>query len=111
LLFRRELSSVDAMIRNFIDGEWVEGMEGGTFQSINPANTAEGFRFGNGLSPQVDVGPVVGEARMEKILRHIETGQKEGAKLVIAGPEKPSGSFRSPLFNGYGVTCGRPCRT
>ena len=32
---------MDAMFKNFIDGEWVEGAEGRTFQSINPADTAE----------------------------------------------------------------------
>lgn len=46
---------------------------------------ASRLRLGNGLLPKTDVGPVVSNAQMEKVLSYIDIGKKEGAKLLIGG--------------------------
>ena len=43
------------------------------------------LRLGNGLDRKTDVGPVVNETQMKRILDYIEIGKKEGAELVTGG--------------------------
>ncbi|MFI5449791.1 MAG: aldehyde dehydrogenase family protein [Candidatus Bathyarchaeia archaeon] len=43
------------------------------------------LKVGNGLDASVDVGPVVSEAQMQKIIGYIESGEECGAKLVVGG--------------------------
>ncbi|HEX2712197.1 MAG TPA: aldehyde dehydrogenase family protein [Candidatus Acidoferrales bacterium] len=50
---------------------------------------ARKFKVGNGLEPNVDMGPAVDEAQMKTDLRYIEIGKKE-AKLQLGG-ERLSG--------------------
>jgi acyl-CoA reductase-like NAD-dependent aldehyde dehydrogenase len=45
---------------------------------------------GNGLEQGVEMGPAASEAELEKDLRYIELGKKEGAKL-LSGGARPSG--------------------
>ena len=47
------------------------------------------------LDPATTFGAVINEAHMEKVLRYIESGQAEGAKLVLGGNQirKESGGF------------------
>jgi len=44
-----------------------------------------------GIDHDAFVGPVVNAAQKQRILKHIETGLKEGATLVTGGLEKPDG--------------------
>jgi alpha-ketoglutaric semialdehyde dehydrogenase len=46
---------------------------------------AEGLKLGNGLDEDVDVGPVINRAALEKIHSYTEIGKDEGAKLVTGG--------------------------
>jgi aldehyde dehydrogenase (NAD+) len=46
---------------------------------------AEKMRLGNGLDDDVDVGPVINEAALEKIHSYTQIGKDEGAKLVTGG--------------------------
>ncbi|HEY9687207.1 MAG TPA: aldehyde dehydrogenase family protein [Coleofasciculaceae cyanobacterium] len=43
------------------------------------------LKTGYGLNPEVQIGPVVNESAMKKILEYIEIGKKEGAELVTGG--------------------------
>ncbi len=43
------------------------------------------MKTGNPLEETTDVGPVIDAAAMESILKYVETGKKEGAKLEIGG--------------------------
>jgi aldehyde dehydrogenase (NAD+) len=49
------------------------------------AKRAERIRVGDGLSNDVDMGPVVSESELEKDLNYLEIGKKDGAKLVCGG--------------------------
>jgi acyl-CoA reductase-like NAD-dependent aldehyde dehydrogenase len=46
---------------------------------------AEKMRLGNGLDDEVDVGPVINEAALEKIHSYTQIGKDEGATLVTGG--------------------------
>lgn len=61
------------------------------------------IRVGNGLAEGVDMGPVVGEREMNKILNYIQVGVNEGAKLILGGkrligPEYSKGFFIEPTI-------------
>ena len=49
------------------------------------------LRLGNGLLKETDVGPLVNEAQMEKVLRYIKIGSDEGARLVVGGKRYQEG--------------------
>jgi alpha-ketoglutaric semialdehyde dehydrogenase len=46
---------------------------------------AEQMRLGNGLDEDVDVGPVINKAALEKIHSYTQIGKDEGAKLLTGG--------------------------
>ncbi|MCS7145527.1 MAG: aldehyde dehydrogenase family protein [Aigarchaeota archaeon] len=61
------------------------------------------IRVGNGLVEGVEMGPVVGERELNKILDYIQVGLNEGAKLVLGGrkltgPEHSKGYFVEPTI-------------
>lgn len=59
---------------------------------------ASKLRIGNGLHKETDVGPVINEAQMEKVLRYIEIGKEEGAKLIIGGKAYKEGECAKGYF-------------
>jgi alpha-ketoglutaric semialdehyde dehydrogenase len=48
------------------------------------------LRVGNGLSQQTDVGPLINKAAQDKVSKYVETGKREGARLLIGGQIPPS---------------------
>jgi aldehyde dehydrogenase (NAD+) len=62
------------------------------------AAEADKTRPGDPTDPNSHIGPVISEIQYNKIQRLIETGSKEGAKIVAGGPGKPEG-----LETGYFV--------
>jgi aldehyde dehydrogenase (NAD+) len=46
---------------------------------------AKRLRLGDGLKGETDVGPVVNEQQLKKVLGYIQTGQEEGARLMTGG--------------------------
>jgi alpha-ketoglutaric semialdehyde dehydrogenase len=60
---------------------------------------AQTLRIGNGLSKNVDMGPVINEDAVEKILGYIEIGQNEdGATLHHGGHRLDKGEHRHGYF-------------
>ena len=60
---------------------------------------ARNLRVGNGLDPKTDVGPVINEAAVEKIMSYIEIGQKEDkAKLACGGNRLTNGQYSRGFF-------------
>jgi 4-guanidinobutyraldehyde dehydrogenase / NAD-dependent aldehyde dehydrogenase len=66
----------------------------------------ESWRPGHPLDPATTVGALVDQTQMEAVLRYIEIGQAEGARLVLGGRQvmqESGGLFVEPtLFNGVG---------
>ncbi|REJ16940.1 MAG: aldehyde dehydrogenase [Bacillaceae bacterium] len=46
---------------------------------------AKKIKVGSGDDPNTEMGPLVSQEHMEKVLRYIELGKQEGAKLVCGG--------------------------
>jgi aldehyde dehydrogenase (NAD+) len=46
---------------------------------------ARALRVGDGLDPEVDVGPVVSESQLRSVHEYVEIGRAEGARLVCGG--------------------------
>ncbi len=43
------------------------------------------LKIGNGLDPDIDIGPIISRAQYQKIMDYIEIGQEEGATLHAGG--------------------------
>jgi aldehyde dehydrogenase (NAD+) len=60
---------------------------------------AKTLRVGNGLDPNTEVGPVINQKQMEKILGYIEIGQKEDkATLACGGNKLTKGDYSRGFF-------------
>ncbi len=59
---------------------------------------ARRLRLGNGLKRETDVGPLINEDQMEKVLRYIKIGQEEGAKLLTGGRAYREGECSKGYF-------------
>ena len=58
---------------------------------------AEQLKIGDGLDENIDMGPLINAAAREKVLRYIDIGKREGARLLTGGSIYESGS----CANGY----------
>ncbi len=56
------------------------------------------LRVGNGLDPEVDVGPVIHEGQLKKIHQFVEIGKKEGARLLCGGEILREGELAKGWF-------------
>lgn len=64
---------------------------------------ASAFRIGNGLDPQVTLGPVANDAQYRKVRDMIEVGKAEGLRIVLGADNldsvlPPSGYFVAPTI-------------
>jgi aldehyde dehydrogenase (NAD+) len=60
---------------------------------------AKRLKVGNGLDAKTEVGPVINQAAMEKILSYIEIGQKEDkATLACGGNRLTKGDYKNGYF-------------
>ena len=56
------------------------------------------LRVGNGLDPKVDMGPAVSERQRESVLKYVEIGKQEGAKLLCGGEKLSGGTLSKGWF-------------
>lgn len=60
---------------------------------------AKNLKVGNGLDPSVEMGPVINEQAVEKILGYIEIGKnQDGAKLACGGHRLTEGEYSKGYF-------------
>ena len=64
---------------------------------------AEKLRIGNGLDPQIEMGPLVNKGRVKAVHDYTELGEREGAKLLTGGSpfsdaETSNGAFYQPTI-------------
>lgn len=55
------------------------------------------IKIGDGLDETVEMGPLINQAAREKVLRYIDIGKREGARLLTGGAVHETGS----CANGY----------
>ncbi|MFZ0015282.1 MAG: betaine-aldehyde dehydrogenase, partial [Acidimicrobiia bacterium] len=58
----------------------------------------EKMRIGDPLDPDTQVGALISEEHMEKVLTYIEAGKRSGARLVTGGERAITGSLASGWF-------------
>ncbi|MDF0593644.1 NAD-dependent succinate-semialdehyde dehydrogenase [Methanotrichaceae archaeon M04Ac] len=58
----------------------------------------EQLRIGDGLDPEVDLGPIFSEAQREKTEAHIADAQKKGARILFGGRRPEGEKFRRGFF-------------
>jgi aldehyde dehydrogenase (NAD+) len=56
------------------------------------------LRVGNGLQEEVEMGPCVSERQRESVLRYVEIGRKEGARLLCGGEKLTEGALARGWF-------------
>src|SRR6266566_2432210 len=59
---------------------------------------AEKLRIGDGLNPDVDMGPLVNTGRVQAVQEYAEIGKQEGATLVLGGFPLTGGDYREGAF-------------
>jgi aldehyde dehydrogenase (NAD+) len=59
---------------------------------------ASRLSLGDGLRRETDVGPVVNESQFKKVLRYIDIGKEEGAKLILGGKARRYGETSKGYF-------------
>ena len=64
---------------------------------------AEKLKIGNGLDPQIDMGPLVNKGRVKAVHEYTQVGRQEGAKLLFGGDaisdeEHSRGAFYRPTI-------------
>lgn len=58
----------------------------------------EKFRVGNGMDPETDMGPSIDENQMNIVLKYIEIGKSEGARLLKGGKRLLDGEYAKGYF-------------
>src|SRR3972149_4543022 len=59
---------------------------------------ARRLRLGDGLRPDTDVGPGVGEAQLQRVHEYVEIGKREGARLLTGGTRVADGALARGYF-------------
>ena len=59
---------------------------------------AEKLRVGDGLNPQIDMGPLVNTGRVKAVHEYTEIGKLEGAKLILGGSPLTGDSYSEGAF-------------
>jgi aldehyde dehydrogenase (NAD+) len=63
------------------------------------AKRTRALKLGDGLDPDTDVGPVVNETQLQTVMRYVEIGKKEGARLVAGGHRAESAGLGRGWFH------------
>jgi acyl-CoA reductase-like NAD-dependent aldehyde dehydrogenase len=58
----------------------------------------ETYKVGDGMDSQTDMGPSVEEGQMNTVLKYIEIGKSEGARLLHGGRRLADGSYARGFF-------------
>ncbi len=56
------------------------------------------LRVGNGLDPNVDMGPAINQSQLDNDLRYIEIGKKDGGRLLHGGQRLTGGAYDKGFF-------------
>lgn len=59
---------------------------------------AEKLTVGDGLDPQIEMGPLVNMGRVKAVHEYTEIGRQEGAKLLIGGTRPSGGAYEEGAF-------------
>ncbi|MSO22590.1 MAG: aldehyde dehydrogenase family protein [Acidobacteria bacterium] len=57
------------------------------------------LRVGNGMDPNVEMGPVVNQGQLQTVEKYVEIGRQEGAKLLAGGHRLDGGEYSQGFFH------------
>ncbi len=57
------------------------------------------LRIGDGLDPKTEMGPVINETQLQTVMKYVEIGKNEGAKLVAGGHRAESDGLTNGWFH------------
>jgi aldehyde dehydrogenase (NAD+) len=60
---------------------------------------AKALRVGDGLRPETQMGPVVSQGQLETVMKYVEIGREEGAKLACGGHRLTGGPYAKGFFH------------
>jgi aldehyde dehydrogenase (NAD+) len=60
---------------------------------------AKALRVGNGLDPATELGPLINEAQLQKVMEYVEIGRNEGAKIMTGGHRLEKAAFAKGWFH------------
>ena len=60
---------------------------------------ARNLKVGNGLDPDVEMGPCINEKQLKTVMSYVEIGKKEGAKLMTGGKRREAGSHAKGWYH------------
>jgi alpha-ketoglutaric semialdehyde dehydrogenase len=60
---------------------------------------AKTLKVGDGLDPTTEMGPCINEQQLNTVVRYVEIGQNEGAKLSTGGHRLQSGAYARGWFH------------
>lgn len=60
---------------------------------------AKKLRVGNGLDPNVEMGPSINENQLNTVMNYVKIGRKEGAKLMCGGNRLTKGIYSRGWFH------------
>ncbi len=66
---------------------------------------AEAFKIGNGLDPDVDLGPMFSREQRDKTRGHVDDALEKGAELLCGGREPEGEAYRRGYFFQPTVLC------
>ena len=56
------------------------------------------IKVGNGMDPATEMGPIISEAQMKRVLGYVQSGVDEGARLAMGGRRLLDGDFAKGFF-------------
>ena len=56
------------------------------------------LRVGDGLQPDIDMGPVINETQLQTVMKYVEIGKQEGAKIAAGGNRLNKGAHAKGWF-------------
>jgi alpha-ketoglutaric semialdehyde dehydrogenase len=60
---------------------------------------AKSLKVGDGLDPATEMGPCINEQQLETVMKYVEIGRNEGAKLATGGHRLEKGAFAKGWFH------------
>jgi aldehyde dehydrogenase (NAD+) len=63
------------------------------------ADRTRKLKLGDGLDPDTDVGPVVNETQLQTVMKYVDIGKAQGARLVVGGHRADGGNLSRGWFH------------
>ena len=60
---------------------------------------AKSLRVGDGLKPDVDMGPSINETQLQTVMKYVEIGKQEGAKIATGGHRLDKDAYAKGWFH------------